>query len=177
MNKDIVLVLDNIRSMHNVGSIFRTADGAGCKKIELCGYTPGPVNKFRRINTKLTKVALGAEKTIAWEHHKSALDVVDQLQQQGVFIIALEQHKRSINVFDMDASQLSAKSVALVLGNEREGVQQQIIEQVDLVVEIPMYGSKTSLNVAVACGIAVYHMRRLETLPHSSHNTSNASSL
>src|SRR3989338_5559074 len=96
----LVVLLNNIRSSHNVGSIFRTADAAGVEKIFLCGITPGPRDKYGRINQKLAKVALGAEKNVAHEHCKSAGTLITRLKKQGYKILALEQHKKSINLFN-----------------------------------------------------------------------------
>lgn len=161
---NIVAVLHNIRSMHNVGSIFRTADAAGCKKIYLCGITPGPLNKFKHPNRALLKVSLGAEQSVKWEHARSTNAVIKRLQRDNYYIIVIEQQKgsQSLFCFSQKKQRTSSEKVALVLGNEIHGVPLSIGHQADTILEIPMYGTKKSLNVAIAFGIAVYHLVYIE---------------
>ena len=143
----MVAILHNIRSKHNVGSIFRTADAAGVKKIYLCGYTPEP----------LPKVALGAEKFIPFEKVKSTTALIDNLRKEGYFIAAVEQSSQSIPYFKLRSSQdLRLKKVVLVFGNEVRGLSPAILKRADKILEIPMFGKKESLNVAVAFGIVVF---------------------
>ncbi|MCL9972006.1 MAG: TrmH family RNA methyltransferase [Candidatus Pacebacteria bacterium] len=145
------LILHNIRSAENVGSMFRTADAFGITQIFLTGYTPAPVDRFKRPVSKIAKTALGAEKTVAWEKCEIK-DAVSNVQNQGVRIIALEQDARATNITEYTAP----KSWALIVGNEVGGVDQETLALCDDMVEIPMYGTKESLNVAVALGVALY---------------------
>lgn len=152
----ITVLLDNIRSQHNVGSIFRTADAAGCEKIFLCGITPDPIDRFGRPNTKLTKVSLGAENTVTWEHKVRTGTLLKKLKKDGYHIVALEcRTGRSIPLKQFKPHK--KEKYVLVLGSETEGISPALLQYADTVVEIPMCGQKESLNVAVAFGIMVYH--------------------
>lgn len=151
------VVLDNIRSTHNVGSIFRTADAVGVSRIYLAGITPGPLDRFGRTNEKLTKVALGAENSVPWEHVTKTTALLDRLHKQGFYIIALEQHKKAISLFDRRTTALrTKKNIVLVLGPEVTGLSPAVLKRADKILEIPMRGKKESLNVSVAFGIAAY---------------------
>jgi len=145
--REIILILDNIRSRENVGSIFRTADAAGVSKIYLCGITPRPPHE------KISKTALGADTYIPWEYYKQTWRVLEELKKD-VSIVALECGKGAENIFEMTLS--AGKPIALVLGNEVNGLSKEILKRADKKAAIPMYGRKESLNVAVAAGIAVY---------------------
>lgn len=146
------VIAHNIRSLHNVGSIFRTADAFGASKIYLTGYTGRP--DYYVHQNKITKVALGAEKFVAWEYKPSALKLIKDLRLKGVKIIALENNTKSINI-----TKFKPKfPLALVLGEERRGVSKSLIKLCDKVVEIPMQGKKESLNVSVAFGIAAFYI-------------------
>jgi len=145
----LTVVLNNIRSLYNVGSIFRTADGAGVKKIFLCGITGTPEQAGVR------KTALGAEERVAWEHHPDVLTVVRKLKASGHQIALLEQMDGSLP-FERFEPQAP---VCLVIGNEIEGLNPGLIPLCDAVIEIGMSGIKNSLNVAVAFGIVAYHVR------------------
>jgi len=153
----LVLIIHNVRSAYNVGSLFRTADGAGVDCIFLTGYTPTPSKKDMIYMTKaekeLSKTALGAEKNILWKKKKSFGSVREMLHQDGYEVIALEQSLRSM---DYRAYTPEKKKIALVVGNEVSGVDEKILRQCDQILEIPMYGEKNSLNVSVAGGIALY---------------------
>jgi len=154
----MVVILYNIRSLHNVGSIFRTADAAGIEKIYLCGITPGPIDVFGRPRQQLTKVSLGAEKYVKWEKIKSATRIIDKLKKDNYKIFAIEQNKKSILYSNIRrSSNLRVGRLALVLGNEIKGLPTSILKRADKILEIPMKGKKESLNVAVAFGIVVYH--------------------
>lgn len=163
----MIVILHNVRSLHNVGSIFRTADVAGVKKIYLCGITPTPVDKFGRLRSQLAKVSLGAEKYVEWEHCKSINRLIDKLKRDGYKIFAIEQSKKSIpyykikiknKITNSDATPCgSSKKIVLVLGGEINGLPLSILKRADKILEIPMYGKKESLNVAVAFGIIVFH--------------------
>jgi len=162
------LVLHNVRSVHNVGAIFRTADAIGVSKIYLTGYTPSPTDRFGRERSDFAKSALGAEKTVPWESAKTATAVLDKLKRDGFFIFALEQDKRAR---DYKKARPRAKT-ALVLGNEVSGVPKNILKLCDEIIEIPIRGlmvrqahhprsikrGKESLNVSVAGGIALFRL-------------------
>ena len=143
-----ILLLDNIRSILNVGALFRTCDGAGFEKIVLTGFTPTPPRK------ELTKTAIWAENFVAWEYYKDPLQYIKNLQTTGYMIFVLEQTPESID-FHKIAS-IEYKNICLILWNEIEGVQKEIIHIADYCVEIPMLGQKQSLNVATAGGICMY---------------------
>jgi len=151
-NKKILLVLDNIRSRENVGSIFRTADAAGVEKIYLCGITPTPPHE------KISKTALGAEMYVSWEYCKQTLRLIKKLKIQGIKIIALEQTTDAQNIFAKGTFVKTKVPFALVLGNEVKGLSLQVLKYCDKKISIPMYGKKESLNVAVAFGIAAYQL-------------------
>ncbi|MBI5732508.1 TrmH family RNA methyltransferase [Candidatus Jorgensenbacteria bacterium] len=155
---EIVALLHNIRSIHNVGSIFRTADGAGVKKLYLGGITPAPVDRLGKSRPQLTKVSLGAENYVAWERVVSTTRIIDKLKKDGFHIIAVEQDKKSIPYGDFKSSKFN--KAALVMGNEVRGLPKSILRRADTILEIPMYGHKESLNVSVAFGIVVYSFSR-----------------
>lgn len=148
----VTVVLHNIRSVHNVGSIFRTCDAAGVKRIILSGYTPAPVDRFGRERTDLSKVALGAEKYIEWEQVKQIAPVLKRLKKEGYLIVAVEQDKKSTPLFDF---KLKGKT-ALIFGSEVKGLTKAVLKRADTVVEIPMQGRKESLNVSVTAGIVLF---------------------
>lgn len=153
MSKNIFIVLDNIRSVHNVGSIFRTCDGAGVKKIYLCGVTPCPIDRFGRERSDLAKVALGAQNTIQWQQVSDTLACIEQLKKDGVSIVAVEQDERAINYKDL----VTSDTVAYVFGTEVTGLSPDVLNACDAVVEIPLAGLKESLNVSVAVGIILFN--------------------
>ena len=144
-----VIILENIRSLHNVGSIFRTADGAGWDKIYCCGYTGTPPDR------RIEKVSLGAEEFIEWEKVEDTVVLCHELIKDGFKIVALEQTPVSINLFEVAEFD---QSVALVLGNEVDGITAEVLVLADPCIEIPMHGQKSSLNVSVAAGIALYRL-------------------
>ncbi len=148
VKREIYLVLDNIRSRENVGSIFRTADAAGVSKIYLCGTTPTPPHE------KISKTALGAEETVPWEYRRNAWRVVTDLKAEGINVYALEQTKDSKNIFRFKPK----FPLALIVGNEVKGVSPGVFKYCDKKISIPMYGKKESLNVSVATGIALYQL-------------------
>lgn len=154
MIKFMIVILHNIRSLYNVGSIFRTADAAGIEKIYLCGITPKPIDEFGKLRPQLTKVSLGAEKYIEWEHCKSTTRLIDKLRRNGYKIFSIEQNKKSTSY------QLSGvrRRTVLVVGNEIKGLPQSILKRSDKILEIPMRGKKESLNVGVAFGIVAFHL-------------------
>lgn len=153
--KSCVLILHNIRSVYNVGSIFRTADAAGVTKIILSGYTPAPTDRFGRARKDFNKVSLGAEKTVAWEQVAKLAPALKQLKKEGYKILAVEQDKKSVSLFDYRPSH---PKIALVFGNEVNGLSNSVLKQADTTVEIPMHGKKESLNVSVAAGVALFRL-------------------
>ncbi len=146
----VAVVLDNIRSSHNVGSVFRTSEALLVGKIYLCGITSTPPDK------EIRKTALGAENTVQWEYHASALEVVASLKEKGYTVIAIEQVEKSISLADY-LPRINAK-LALVFGNEVKGVQQEVVDQCDLAIEIPQFGTKHSFNISVSAGIVLWDL-------------------
>ena len=153
-NKQIYVLLHNIRSTHNVGSVFRTADALGVTRIYISGYTPTPIDKFNRSRKDIAKVSLGAEKTIAWESVLNPEKIIKDLKKKKFQIIGLEQTKNSV-----DYKKVKVKSLILfVVGNEVDGIKPKILSLCDVVAEIPMRGKKESLNVSVAFGVALFRI-------------------
>ncbi|MCC5918774.1 MAG: RNA methyltransferase [Cryomorphaceae bacterium] len=144
------LVLDNLRSMHNVGSIFRTADAFRIQHIYLCGKTPTPPNKA------IHKTALGATESVDWSHFKNTYETVEKLKGNGVRVFCLEQTENSLSLENIETIIHQNDEIALVLGNEVSGVAQSVINLCESALEIPQYGTKHSLNVGVSTGIAVW---------------------
>lgn len=159
--REIVAVLHNIRSVHNVGSIFRTADAAGVEKIYLSGITPSPLDRFGRLRPQFAKVALGAERYIEWDASarsaQATVKLLERLKNEGYKIFAVEQSKKSVPYYR--AAMTRHSEIALVLGSEVSGLPQSVLKRADKVLEIPMRGKKESLNVAVAFGIVVYKLQ------------------
>lgn len=148
----IVLVLDNIRSLNNVGSVFRTADAFLLESVYLCGVTGCPPNK------EIEKTALGATETVNWQHVRSTTEALSLLRQRGYTIYAVEQVEGSFPLQAFPYNQNS--NIALVLGNEVYGVEQEVINQCDGSIEIPQLGSKHSLNVSVSAGIVIWELAK-----------------
>ena len=151
MKKEVILILDNIRSVLNVGSIFRTADAFGISKIFLCGITPAPIDRFGRNRNDLHKTALGAEESVNWEQAKNTVDLIKKLKTKDYKIISLEQSSNSIDYKDS----VVTEKTAIVLGSETEGVNSKVLELSDEIAEIKMLGEKESLNVSVSAGILI----------------------
>lgn len=151
------VILDNIRSINNVGSIFRTADALGIEKIHLGGITPEPLDAFGRPRQQFVKVSLGAEKNVAWEKAKSVSRLIDRLKKGGFKIIAVEQSENSVPYQKLKLKSPDEK-IAFVFGNEVDGISKQVLKKCDLVAEIPMRGKKESLNVAVSFGIVMFQV-------------------
>ncbi len=145
----IIVVLDNVRSAHNVGSVFRTADAARVARVVCCGFTPTPSD------FSIAKTALGAEQTVPWQHAEDAAEALEALRADGYTLAALEQTDRPTRIEEVGPEHFP---LALVLGNEVDGVQQRALDRCDLAVELPQFGAKHSLNVAVAFGVAVYEL-------------------
>jgi tRNA G18 (ribose-2'-O)-methylase SpoU len=146
----LILVLDDIRSLHNIGSVFRTSDAFLIEKIYLCGITAVPPNK------EIHKTALGATETVDWEYQKDVLSVIESLKKEQVSVFAIEQVENSIFLQDFEVEK--GKKYALVFGNEVYGVSQKAIELSDGTIEIPQLGTKHSLNISVTAGIVVWDL-------------------
>jgi len=142
------IVLDDIRSMNNVGSAFRTSDAFRVEKIYLCGITAQPPHR------DINKTALGATETVAWEYHEKINSLVEKLKSEGYQIIAVEQADRSTSLIDFQPEK--EKKYAFVFGNEVFGVNEEVVKNADVVLEIPQYGTKHSLNISVSLGIVVW---------------------
>ncbi|MDV6169048.1 RNA methyltransferase [Flavobacterium sp. DG1-102-2] len=144
----LILILDDIRSLHNIGSVFRTADAFLIEKIYLCGITATPPNK------EIHKTALGATDTVAWEYEKDVLEVITRLQDENTEVWAIEQVENSVYLNDFQPEE--GKKYALVFGNEVKGVSQEAIKLCSGTIEIPQLGTKHSLNISVSAGIVVW---------------------
>lgn len=152
---EIILILPDIRSVHNVGAIFRTADAFGVSKIILGGYTPAPIDRFGRERSDMTKSSLGAQNTVSWEKVDSIINYINNLKKEGFGIVSLEQSPDSIDLCDYN----NKDKVALVVGNEIKGIDQDVLDLSNHILEIPMMGQKESMNVSVSTGIALYALR------------------
>ncbi|MEK7628485.1 MAG: TrmH family RNA methyltransferase [Patescibacteria group bacterium] len=152
--KEIALVLHNIRSAHNVGSLFRTADAAGVSKIVISGYTPAPLDEFKRTQKDIAKTALGAEQTVAWELSRGNITkLLKVLKKEDWWVVGVEQDSRAV---DFKKYKPTKEKYAIILGNEVRGLSKQVRDSCDDLVEIPMRGKKESLNVSVAGGVVLY---------------------
>ena len=150
--KDFVVICDSLRSLHNVGSVFRTADGVGISKVYLCGITGMPdTQKHER---QISKVALGAQNYVKWEYVKQSWRIVEKLKKEGYQIVSLEQTPKSISYLKFKPK----FPLALIIGNEGKGVKKSLLKRSDQIIDIPMRGRKESLNVSVAFGIVAYRI-------------------
>jgi len=148
----IIIVLDNIRSQHNIGSVFRTSDAFKVESIHLCGITATPPNR------EIHKTALGATETVNWHHFENTLQSIDYLRNNNYLIFAIEQADISVS---LDSFELNTKEkIALVFGNEVDGVNDKIMQKVDGCIEIPQYGTKHSLNISVSAGIVIWEIAK-----------------
>ena len=146
----LIIIADNVRSMHNVGSIFRTSDAFLVEKIYLCGITPTPPHR------EIQKTALGATESVDWQYAENTLDVINELKKEGWTILALEQTTNSVMLDELKVEK--GEKIAIVLGNEVEGVNQEVINLCHKTVEIPQFGTKHSFNVSVSCGIMLWQV-------------------
>ncbi|QAA82660.1 TrmH family RNA methyltransferase [Aequorivita sp. H23M31] len=146
----LIIILDNIRSLNNIGSVFRTADAFLIQKIYLCGITAKPPHK------DIQKTALGATESVEWEYAEDVMEVVSKLQKEGVFVASIEQAELAVNLNDFSTQQ--EMTYAIVFGNEVKGVQQKVVSASDVVIEIPQFGTKHSLNIAVSVGVVVWDL-------------------
>ncbi len=146
----LIIILDNIRSLNNIGSVFRTSDAFLVKKIYLCGITAVPPHK------DIHKTALGSTESMEWEYAKNTLDIINKLKKEDIVIISIEQAENTtmLNDFDPDKN----KTYALVFGNEVKGVSQQVVDASDVVLEIPQFGTKHSLNISVSTGVVIWDL-------------------
>ena len=144
----LVIVLDNIRSAHNVGSVFRTSDAFLVEKICLCGITPIPPHK------EIRKTALGASESVDWQRYTNSMNCIQELKAEGYYIISIEQAEKTVKLHDFTPKK--DNKYALIFGNEIKGVEQEIVTASDAVIEIPQYGTKHSLNISVSTGIVIW---------------------
>jgi 23S rRNA (guanosine2251-2'-O)-methyltransferase len=159
--RDIILIAHNLRSCHNVGSLLRTAEGLGVAKVMLTGYTPYPVEDgdtrlphlAAKLHRQIQKTALGAEESQPWEHYEDLESVLADLRAKGYVVAAVEQAPHAISLPDYNPPQ----RIALLVGREVEGVESEVLEQMDAVLEIPMFGKKESFNVVQAAAMTLYH--------------------
>ncbi len=145
----IIVILDNIRSLNNIGSVFRTSDAFLIEKIYLCGITAKPPHK------DIHKTALGATDSVAWEYRENTLELIQELQAKNIKIAAIEQAKNSIKLQDFNSVE---STIAIVMGNEVKGVQQDVVSMSDYCIEIPQFGTKHSLNISVTTGIILWDL-------------------
>lgn len=146
----IIVVLDNIRSLNNVGSVFRTSDAFLIEKIYLCGITATPPNK------EIHKTALGATDSVDWEYREDTLLLIDELKKEGIVVASIEQAENSTKLDEFSPNK--ANRIAIVLGNEVKGVQQEVVSSSDYCIEIPQLGTKHSLNISVTCGVVLWDL-------------------
>ena len=144
----LVIVLDNVRSAHNVGSVFRTSDAFLVEKICLCGITPIPPHK------EIRKTALGASESVDWQRYANSMNCIQELKAEGYYIISIEQAEKTVKLNDFAPKK--DNKYALIFGNEIKGVEQEIVTASDAVIEIPQYGTKHSLNISVSTGIVIW---------------------
>ena len=146
----LIVILDNIRSLNNIGSVFRTSDAFLIEKIYLCGITAKPPHK------DIHKTALGSTDSVAWQYVEDTLSLIERLKNEGVEIASIEQADNSIMLNDFIP--LTNKKIAVVFGNEVKGVQQEVVSSSDYCIEIPQYGTKHSLNISVSCGVVLWDL-------------------
>lgn len=152
--RDIWVLLHNIRSAHNVGSMFRTSDAIGVSKILISGYSPRPIDRFKRPVKEITKTALGAELTISWEEYETAEEAIKIASELGFMIVGVEQDIKSIDYKDYSPK----GKTLIIMGEEVGGINSEILKECDVILEMPMKGKKESLNVSVAFGVIMYRL-------------------
>lgn len=146
----LIVILDNIRSLNNIGSVFRTADAFRIAKIYLCGITATPPHK------DIQKTALGATNSVDWEYAEDTMTVIQSLQKEGVFIASIEQAEEAVELQDFQVDQ--NRTYAVIFGNEVKGVSQEVVSASDAVIEIPQHGTKHSLNISVSAGVVLWDL-------------------
>lgn len=163
MKREIVLVINNVRSAHNVGSLLRSADGLGVDRVLICGFSPYPSREgdtrlphiAQKVDRSIAKTSLGAERSLAWEYHEDILGALKKLAGQGFLISALEQTDTAVSLHEF----MPPPKIVLIVGNEIHGVDKSTLGAAGVHISIPMLGSKESFNVSVAGAIALYHLR------------------
>ena len=148
----VIVLLDNVRSLNNIGSIFRTCDAMGIKKMYLCGITGQPPHR------EIRKTAIGASESVDWEHKKNASEILNKYRDLGYEIIAVEQTSSSVT---LENYQLRNNKILLIFGNEINGVSQKLIDLCDLSIEIPQWGTKHSINISVSVGIVLWNLKKI----------------
>jgi len=156
MKKQNVLIINDIRSVTNVGAMFRTADAVGIDKIYLTGFSPTPLDRFGKVRSDMAKSALGAENFVQWEYIKNINLLLNKLKKEKYFLIGIEQDKNSVDYRKLKTK--SYKLKAFILGAEVTGIPKNILKKCDVIAEIPMKGKKESLNVSVACGVLLFRV-------------------
>ena len=146
----LIVVLDNIRSLNNIGSIFRTSDAFLIEKIYLCGITAKPPHK------DIQKTALGSTESVSWEYYDTTLEIANKLQEQGIELLSIEQAENATMLQDFIPNKHT--TYAIIFGNEVKGVQQEIVSMSNHVIEIPQYGTTHSLNISVSCGVVIWDL-------------------
>jgi tRNA G18 (ribose-2'-O)-methylase SpoU len=165
--RENILIINDVRSVTNVGAMFRTADAAGIDKIYLTGFSPTPLDRFGKVRKDMAKSALGAEEFVEWEFKRSLPALLRSLRRKNYFIIGIEQDKRSVDykTLRLPSTKLgtsrSGQGNVFIVGAEVTGIPKRVLEKCDVIAEIPMKGKKESLNVSVACGIALFRMLKI----------------
>ena len=149
-----ILIIHDIRSVHNVGALFRTADSVGISRIIISGYSPTPLDRFGRVRSDMAKSALGAELSVPWEYCENIFEKIQEYKKNNYTVIGLEQHEQSIDYKKIDKT----KNMVFIIGTETTGMESTLLAQCDIIAEIPMHGEKESLNVSVATGILLYRV-------------------
>ena len=170
----MILILHNIRSLHNIGSIFRTADAVGVEKIYLTGYTSPPVDRFGMFRREISKVALGAERIVPWEKQLQITSVIKKLRAKKCSIVAIEQSSDSKSIFNIKWTSAKLDKTVFIFGNEVLGLNKNILKQTDMVLDLPMQGKKESLNVSVAVGVALYVSKAIASISKDKKGTAEA---
>jgi len=160
---EVVIILENIRSAHNVGAIFRSGECFGVSKIYLCGYCPAPIDRFGRDRKDISKTALGAEQIVKWEVIADIHDLLQKLKKDGYNIAAIERIDGGIGCEQL--ANLEFEKVALIFGNEVDGITDKVLTSADQVYQIKQFGQKESLNVTTACGISLFALRSFVVAP------------
>lgn len=149
-----ILLIHDIRSVHNVGALFRTADSVGIDRIIISGYSPTPLDRFGRVRSDMAKSALGAELSVPWEYSENIIDTLNQLKNDGYVVVGLEQDPRSVDYKTITKSE----NMVFLPGTETTGLSPELLQLCDIIAEIPMHGIKESLNVSVSAGILLYRV-------------------
>jgi 23S rRNA (guanosine2251-2'-O)-methyltransferase len=149
-----ILIIHDIRSVHNVGALFRTADSVGIDRIIISGYSPMPLDRFGRVRSDMAKSALGAELSVPWEYSENIIETLSQLKNDGYVVVGLEQDSRSVDYKTITKSE----NMVFLPGTETTGLPPGLLEMCDIIAEIPMHGIKESLNVSVSAGILLYRV-------------------